>query len=317
MIPLGGRGDLASYILRRLLLLVPTVLGLATIVFFLMAIVPGDPVDAILGEGAMPVDRETLRQSLNLDRPLPVRYGIFLSGLLHGDLGESFNFSRGTPVSALLWERLPNTAILAMASILLALLISIPLGILAAVRQGSWVDLGSMIGALIGISLPNFWLGAMLIIFFCYRLSLFPMPSEGGALSIVLPAVTLGTSLAGILTRMTRSSMLEVLRSDYIRTARAKGLGRSRVLFVHALKNALIPVATIAGLQFGALMTGAIITETIFTWKGLGLLTLEAIQNRDYPLVQGCILVIALVYVLVNLVVDLLYSWLDPRVQLG
>jgi ABC-type dipeptide/oligopeptide/nickel transport system permease component len=232
-------------------------------------------------------------------------------------MGKSINYQKGTPVFTLIRERFPNTALLAVTAVLLALAIAIPLGVLAAVRHGSWIDFSTMALGLLGISMPGFWLGAMLIIFFSVRLNLFPMPSEGGPLIIVLPAITLGMALAGILTRMTRSSMLDVIRSDYVRTARAKGVAPRRVVFRHALRNALMPVVTIAGLQLGAMLTGAVVTETVFSYKGLGLLTLQAIQNRDYPLVQGCVLIVALCYVIVNFAVDLVYAWLDPRIQLS
>jgi peptide/nickel transport system permease protein len=297
--------------------MVPTVLGLVTLVFFFLSMVPGDPIDAMLGEFAPPTDREALRQALGLDRPVMVRYGRYLAGLAHGDLGRSILFQKDAPVAQLIADRFPRTAILALTSVMLALAVALPLGVFAAVRQGSWIDLGTLAIGLAGISLPGFWFGSMLLMLVSFRWRLLPMPSEGGALTIVLPAVTLGLALTGVLIRMTRAAMLDVLRSDFVRTARAKGLRQSRVLFRHALRNALIPVVTVSGLQLGALLTGAIVTESIFSWKGLGLLTLQAIQSRDYPLVQGCVLVVALCYVLVNLTVDLLYVLLDPRIQLS
>ena len=297
--------------------MIPTIFGLITLVFFFLSIVPGDPIDAMLGESAPAADREALRHELGLDRPVLARYGSYLVRLVQGDLGKSISFARDSSVAGLIASRFPSTALLAVLAILLALAIAIPLGVTAAVWRGSWIDLVTMVIGLLGISMPGFWLGAMLVIFFSVRLNLFPMPSEGGPLILVLPAVTLGTALAGVLLRMTRSSMLEVISSDYVRTAKAKGLSPRRVVFRHALRNALLPVVTIAGLQLGALLTGAVVTETVFSYNGLGLLTLQAIQNRDYPLVQGCVLVVALCYVIVNFLVDIAYAWLDPRIQLS
>lgn len=306
-----------AYVLRRVLFMIPTIFGLITLVFFFLSIVPGDPIDAMLGESAPAADREALRHELGLDRPVLSRYGSYLIRLVHADLGKSISFARDTPVASLIASRFPSTALLAVLAILLALAIALPLGVTAAVWRGSWIDLVTMVVGLLGISMPGFWMGAMLVIFFSVRLNLFPMPSEGGPLILVLPAVTLGTALAGVLLRMTRSSMLEVISSDYVRTARAKGLSPLRVVFRHALRNALLPVVTLAGLQLGALLTGAVVTETVFSYNGLGLLTLQAIQNRDYPLVQGCVLVVALCYVVVNFLVDIAYAWLDPRIQLS
>jgi peptide/nickel transport system permease protein len=297
--------------------MVPTVLGLVTLVFFFLSIVPGDPIDAMLGETAPPADRQALRHALGLDLPTPVRYARYLGGLVRGDLGRSIQFQKDVPVLDLIRQRFPRTAVLAVLSVVLALCVALPLGILSAVHRGSWIDLGTLTFGMLGISIPGFWIGSMLLMFVSFRWDLLPMPSEGGALTIVLPTLTLGLALAGVLTRMTRAAMLDVLGADYVRTARAKGLPPRRVLFRHALRNALIPVVTVSGLQLGALLTGAVVTESIFSWNGLGLLTLQAIQNRDYPLVQGCVLVVALCYVLVNLAVDLLYAWLDPRIQLG
>jgi peptide/nickel transport system permease protein len=297
--------------------MVPTVLGLVTLVFFFLSAVPGDPIDAMLGESSAPADRESLRHALGLDQPLGVRYLRYLGALLHADLGRSINFQKDSQVLDLIGDRFPRTALLAFCSVVLALCIGVPLGVLAAVRQGTWLDLLTLAFGLLGISVPSFWLGSMLLMFLSFRWSLLPMPSEGGWLAIVLPALTLGMALAGVLTRMTRAAMLDVIRSDYVRTARAKGLPPRRVLFRHALRNALIPVTTVAGLQLGALLTGAVVTETVFSWKGLGLLTLQAIQNRDFPLVQGCVLVVALTYVAVNFTVDVVYALLDPRIKLA
>ena len=301
------------FLLRRLGLLVLVVLGIVTIVFLIIHLIPGDPIEVMLGETALPADREALRHALGLDRPVLEQYGRYLSGLLQGDLGNSIHTRR--PVAALLAERIPATLELTFASLLIALVIAIPAGVLAAARARSWFDRSSMLGALLGVSIPNFWLGPMLIVLFSLQLGWLPASGRGGISHLILPAVTLGTALAAILTRMTRASLLEVLPKDFVQTARAKGLREVWVLMRHALRNALIPIITLTGLQCGALLSGAIITETIFAWPGVGRLILQAIATRDYPLVQGCVLVFALGYVGVNLVADLLYAWSDPRVR--
>ena len=302
-----------SYLLRRLAQIVPLVLLVATLVFSLVHLIPGDPVEMMLGEGAQRGDIEKLRSDLGLDRPLGEQYLAFLGGLVRGDLGTSLHFKE--PVTTLLLRHYPATLELALASMLVALLVALPLGILAAVYRGGSIDHLSRFFSLLGVSIPNFWLGPILILVFSVYLGLFPVSGRSGLASLVLPAITLGTALAGLLTRMVRSSLAEELHKDYLVTARAKGLGRTRVLMRHALKNALVPVVTIVGLQFGALLTGAIITETVFSWPGLGRLIIQAIALRDYLLVQGCVLVIALTYVLLNLVTDLAYAWLDPRIR--
>ena len=301
------------FLLRRLGLLVLVVLGIVTIVFLIIHLIPGDPIEVMLGETALPADREALRHALGLDRPVLKQYGRYLSGLLQGDLGNSIHTRR--PVAALLAERIPATLELTFASLLIALVIAIPAGVLAAARARSWFDRSSMLGALLGVSIPNFWLGPMLIVLFSLQLGWLPASGRSGISHLILPAVTLGTALAAILTRMTRASLLEVLPKDFVQTARAKGLREVWVLMRHALRNALIPIITLTGLQCGALLSGAIITETIFAWPGVGRLILQAIATRDYPLVQGCVLVFALGYVGVNLVADLLYAWSDPRVR--
>jgi len=304
---------MASYLLRRLAQIVPLVLLVATLVFSLIHLIPGDPVEMMLGEGAQRADLETLRHDLGLDRPLHRQYLSFLGGLLRADLGRSLHF--GVPVSQLLAEHYPATLELAFAAMLVALLISLPLGVLAAFHRGGAIDHLSRFLALLGVSMPNFWLGPMLILLLAIQLGAFPVSGRSGIASLVLPAITLGTALAGLLTRMVRSSLAEELHKDYLVTARAKGLGRTAVLLRHALKSALVPVITVVGLQFGALLTGAIITETIFSWPGLGRLIIQGIRLRDYPVVQGGILVIALTYVLLNLITDLVYAWLDPRIR--
>jgi peptide/nickel transport system permease protein len=301
-----------QYFLRRLFWFLPTLLGSLTLVFFLMHLVPGDPVDAMLGETASPADKEALRRELGLDRPLVEQYGRFLGGLAAGDLGRSL--SQGEAVLDLILSRLPATLELSLAAMALGLLVAIPLGIMAAVKHRSWIDQTSLLISLLGLSMPNFWLGPLLIILFSIELGWLPVSGRGGPQHLVLPALTLGLSLSAILTRMLRSSLLEVIHEEFIRTARAKGLSEPRVWLKHALRNALNSCITIVGLQCGSLLAGAIITETIFSWPGIGRLTLQAIQMRDYPLAQGCILVISVGYLVVNFLTDLLYRVADPRI---
>lgn len=301
--------------MNRLLSAVVVMLGVACLVFLLIHLIPGDPVEVILGERARPADREALRQALGLDRPLLMQLGQFFQSLAHLDLGTSLYSHR--PVTELLAERLPATVELALASLLVAALIAFPLGILAAVRRGTvWDRLATSL-ALVGASVPSFWLGPVLILVFSVGLGWFPVSGREGLASLVLPALTLGSAMAAILSRMVRAALLEVLGEDYIRTAWAKGLSPGQVIGRHALRNALLPLITVLGLQLGALLGGAVITEVVFSWPGIGQLTVEAIQRRDYPVVQGCILLISLVYVLVNTLTDLLYAWADPRVRLG
>ncbi len=301
------------YLLRRIALLIPVLWGVATLVFVVTNIIPGDPVDLMLGETARPAQREVLRKALGLDRPLIVQYGDYLAGLLRGDLGTSIHKKR--TVAQLLAERIPASAELTAAALAIALAIALPLGIVAARRAGSLTDLGAGALAVLGASIPVFWLGPLLIIFFSIDLGWLPVSGRTGLLSLVLPAVTLGTALSAILMRLTRSCLLEVLPQDYLSTARAKGLTERRVLWLHALRNACLPLITILSLQLGALLSGAIITETVFAWPGVGRLTIQAISARDYPLVQGCVLFIAFVYVAGNLLADIAYAWLDPRVR--
>ncbi len=304
-----------AFIARRLLTAVPVVFGVVTLVFCLIHLVPGDPVDAMLGETALPAQRQDLREALGLDRPLGEQYLRFLGGLARGDLGTSYRYS--TPVRDLVVERYPATVQLTLAAMLVAIAIALPAGVLAAVRPRTWVDHASSGFALLGVSIPNFWLGPMLILVFAIWLDWLPVSGRGGLASLVLPAVTLGTAMAGILARMTRSSLLEELGADYIRTARAKGLREPAVVLRHGLRNALVPIVTLLGLQFGALLAGSVITETIFAWPGLGKLLMDAIQARDYPVVQGVVLAIALSYVAVNFLTDLVYAWADPTIRLG
>lgn len=298
----------------RLLSAVPVVLGVALLVFLLLHLVPGDPVELMLGDSARPADREALRHALGLDRPLPAQLMDYFGGLARLDLGESL-FSR-RPVADLLWERLPATGELALAALGLALVMAIPLGVAAARHKDGLLDTGAMSFSLLGVSIPNFWLGPLLIMLFSLFLGWTPVSGRSGWDSLILPALTLGTALAAVLARMVRSSLLEVLGDDFIRTGRAKGLSEGALLWRHALPNAWLPVLTVIGLQLGNLLGGAVITETVFDWPGLGSLLVEAIQKRDYPVVQGCVLLVSLVYVLVNLLTDLLYSWVDPRIRM-
>jgi ABC-type dipeptide/oligopeptide/nickel transport system permease component len=302
------------YLARRLALTVPVLLGVATLVFALIHLVPGDPAQAMLGESATPQDVARLRTSLGLDQPLLVQYKTFLTGLARGDLGTSFRF--GTPVVQEIRQRLPQTAILAITAMVCAIAFAIPLGIIAAVFHGRAPDYAAMTLALAGISMPGFWLGPLLAIFFSVRLGWLPVSGSGTPAHLVLPSITLGAALAAILARMTRASVIEELRELYVTAARARGLSRLRAVVRHAFRNSLIPIVTIIGLQFGAVLTGTIITETIFAWPGVGRLLIQSINTRDYPLVQGCILFISVIYVAMNLLTDLTYGLLDPRIRL-
>jgi len=306
---------MTRHALYRLLLVLPAVWMIITIVFLLVHIVPGDPVEQMLGPDAQSADIVELRHDLGLDLPLAVQYGRYLKGLAIGDWGQSYHFRDS--VLRLIFQRYPATLELALAALLVCIAIAIPAGIFSASRRGSPADHATSILTLLGLSVPNFALGPLLILLFSIRLGWLPVSGRGGLAHLLLPAVTLGAALAAILTRMVRGAMLEELSSDYVRTARAKGLGERAVLFRHAFPNALIPIITVVGLQFGTLLAGAIVTETIFSWPGIGRLAVQAIGARDYPLLQGCILVIALSYVLVNLLTDLLYAWVDPRVRLS
>jgi ABC-type dipeptide/oligopeptide/nickel transport system permease component len=301
------------YLIRRLLLTIPVLLGVATLVFSLIHFIPGDPAQAMLGEGAAPEDVAQLRERLGLNRPLLVQYGSFLKGLSQGDLGVSLRNDQ--PVLQQILERMPATAELAFASMAVAVLIALPLGIIAAVWRGTLVDHGAMTMSLVGISVPNFWLGPLMAIVFAVELGWLPVGGRGTLAHLVLPAVTLGAALAAILARMTRASLLEELREPYVLAARAKGVSRTRAVLHHALRNSLIPIVTILGLQFGVVLTGAVITETIFAWPGIGRLLIQSISFRDYPTVQGCVLLIAVTYVGVNLITDLTYGFLDPRIR--
>jgi peptide/nickel transport system permease protein len=313
MMPASPFGQVATLIIQRAGSLLPRVLGIVTLVFLFLHLIPGDPVDVMLGETAAAADKEALRRALGLDRPLPVQYVRYLGGLLRGDLGQSVAFQ--APVRQLVIERYPATLELSLAAVLIALLLALPLGAIAAARPGTPTDRGSVAFALLGVSIPNFALGPLLIVVFSIGLGWLPVSGRGGVAHLILPAVTLGFSMAGILTRMTRTSLLETLRDDYVRTAYAKGLAGWQVVLRHAARNALMPILTVIGLQFGTLIAGAIVTETIFAWPGIGRLTVDAISARDYPLVLGCILGIGIGYILVNAATDLLYTLVDPRVR--
>lgn len=304
-----------SYLHRRLLLLLPTLFGALTLVFVLIHLIPGDPVEVMLGESATAADKEELRRRLGLDKPLSAQYRSFLIQLAAGDLGRSLY--EQASVADIIRARLPATLELASCAMIAAILVSFPLATLAATRRGRWTDRCALFFSLFGLSLPNFWLGPLLMIIFSIQLDWAPVSGRGGLSHLFLPALTLALGMAAILTRILRASLLQVMHEDYVRTARAKGLSESQVWLKHTLRNALLSVLTIMSLQFGNLLAGSLITETIFSWPGIGRLTVQAIQTRDYPLVQGCVLVIAVSYVLVNFFTDLLYKLVDPRVTYG
>ncbi|MFP4431865.1 MAG: nickel ABC transporter permease [Spirochaetota bacterium] len=301
------------YILRRLLLLIPVMLGVSFLVFTIMFFTPGDPAKILLGERAPEAEVQALRTQMGLDDPFFVQYGRFIFNALRGDLGRSLTTRR--PASEELFARFPATMQLAAMGVLVAVVIGIPIGIVSATRQYSAFDGASMVLALIGVSMPNFWQGIMMVLLFSIVLGWFPSSGYGTFAHLIMPSLTIGTSSAATITRMTRSSMLEVVRQDYIRTARAKGLSERVVITRHALKNALIPIVTVIGLQFGYLLGGAVLTETIFSWPGVGRLMVDAIRQRDYPVVQGGVLLLALAFSVVNLVVDVLYAYIDPRIR--
>jgi ABC-type dipeptide/oligopeptide/nickel transport system permease component len=304
---------LLRYLSSRLLYTLPVVWLVVSLVFLLIHLVPGDPVLQMLGEGAPAADIQATRHAYGLDVPLPRQYANYWRGVLHGDLGTSVRL--GQSVGRLILQRYPYTLELTLAALLIAVLLSVPAGVRSARRRDLWDDRLLGVVSLFGLSFPNVALGPILILFFALQLGWLPVSGSGTVAHLVLPAITMGGALAAILTRMVRTSMLEELGQDYIRTARAKGLPERVVVYRHALRNAMIPIITVLGLQFGALLAGAIVTETIFSWPGLGRLTIQAISNRDYYLVQGCILAIGLTYVLVNFLTDLLYSAVNPRIR--
>ena len=297
----------------RILYTLPVIWLVVSIVFLLIHLVPGDPIEQMLGEGAAATDIQAARHVYGLDLPLGQQYFNYWKGVLHGNLGPSIRFNQS--VSQLIAARYPLTLQLTLASLMVAILISIPAGVRSAQRRNRWDDRVLSFVSLLGLSFPNFALGPILILFFAIKLALLPVSGSGSLAHLVLPAITMGGALAAILTRMVRTSMLEELGQDYIRTARAKGLPERTIVYRHALRNAMIPVLTVLGLQFGALLAGAIVTETIFSWPGIGRLTITAISNRDYYLVEGCILAIGLTYVIVNMLTDVLYSVANPRIR--
>src|ERR1051325_9195811 len=301
------------YLALRVLYMLPTVWLVVSLVFLLIHLVPGDPIVQMLGEGAPIGDVQALRHTYGFDLPLAQQYINYWKGVLHGDLGQSIRFNQH--VGALVAQRYPYTLLLTASALFVALLLSIPAGVHSARKRNRWGDRTISVVSLFGLSFPNFALGPILILFFSIKLGLLPVSGSGSFAHMVLPAVTMGSALAAILTRMVRTSMLEELGQDYIRTARAKGLPERAVVYRHALRNAMLPVLTVVGLQFGALLAGAIVTETIFSWPGVGRLTIQGINSRDYYLVQGCILAIGLTYIAVNLLTDLLYSVANPRIR--
>lgn len=302
-----------NFFLKRVLTTIPVIFGVITITFFLIHMIPGDPVDMILGEQTQQVDKDILRKSLGLDQPLGKQYFSFMGKFFSGDLG--FSIHKKTPVLFLIKEQLPSTIRLALASLIFSLLVGIPLGVFAAIKQYSIWDNSILMLSLAGLSMPAFWLGPVLIYIFSIQFEVLPFGDDESFSSLILPALTLSTGMISILMRMTRTSMLEVINEDYIRTARAKGANYFKIYFRHALFNALVPVLTIVGLLTGALLTGTVIIETVFNRPGLGTLLYQGISERDYPVVQGCVLFISIVYVLVNLFTDLAYAFFRPEIR--
>jgi ABC-type dipeptide/oligopeptide/nickel transport system permease component len=302
-----------QYTLRRLLSTIPVLIGISLLLFVMLRALPGDPAQVLAGQMASPEDIELIRVQLGLDKPIHVQYGVFMSRLVVLDLGRSARTQN--PVLEEIWARLPNTFLLATLAILLACLLGIPAGILAAVRPYTKVDYLVTSFSLFGISMPVFWLGLMLVVVFAVMLRVLPAGGIGTWKHVILPTVTLASFVVAFIARMTRSSMMEVLSQDYITTGRSKGLKEEVVIVKHALRNALIPIITVVGLQFGSLLSGAVLTETVFAWPGIGRLIVDSILARDYPMIQGTILICGLLYILVNLIVDLIYAYVDPRIH--
>ena len=303
-----------AYVVRRLFQVVPVLLGVTIIVFGMVHLIPGDPAEILAGSNATIEDIQSIRQKLSLDKPLMEQYYIYMKNIFKGDLGTSIRTRR--PVLEDMIPRYGNSLLLASCSVVIMLLLGITTGILSAVKQGSWIDYISMVISLFGVSMPVYWFGLMLMLVFSVHLGLFPTTGIGTFKHLVLPSLALGAHSTAVVARLTRSSMLEVIRQDYIRTARAKGLDEYSVILQHALKNALIPVVTIVFLRFGTLLGGAVLAETVFAWPGIGLLMIEAIGSRDYPMVQGCVLMVSVSFVLINLITDLIYPFIDPRIRL-
>ncbi len=301
-------------VIKRIASLIPIAIGVVIAVSLMIHLIPGDPVDRILGDLASAEAKEQVREQMGLNLPFSQQLVRYFNGIIQGDLGQSLIYNR--PVLDLLVERIPGTLELACLSLLLAIFLGVPLGVIGAVWKDKIQDQLAMTISLLGVAIPNFWLGPMLILLFSIKLNLFPVSEKGDWTSYILPALTIGTSLAAIISRMTRNSLLDVLREDYIRTARAKGVGFASIVFKHAFRNAALPLVTIVGLQFGVLLTGAVVTEKIFDWPGLGTLILDGLGNRDYPLVQGCVLMFSAVYLVVNLLTDIVYKLVDPRVKI-
>jgi peptide/nickel transport system permease protein len=302
-----------QYVIKRLLSTIPVLIGISILLFFMLRMLPGDPAQVLAGQMATPEEVDLIRHQLGLDRPIYVQYGLFLSRIARFDLGRSARTQN--PVTEEIWARLPNTVLLAVVAITLACLFGIPAGIISAVRPYTWIDYVVTSLAIFGISMPVFWLGLMLVVVFSVILQWLPAGGTGTWKHVILPSFTLAAFVVAFIARMTRSSMIEVLSQDYTTTARSKGLKERVVIIKHALKNALIPIITVIGLQFGLLLGGAVLTETVFAWPGLGRLIVDSILGRDYPMIQGAILIFGLLYILVNLVVDLLYAYVDPRIR--
>lgn len=306
-----------KFILKRVLMLIPVLLGVTLLVYFILSLTPGDPARMILGEGATQQAVDELREEMGLNDPVIVQYARYLGGLVRFDFGVSWK--TGLSVSQQILEKFPNTMLLSLASILFALIIGIPVGILSARKQYSIADNVSMLACLVGISMPSFWLGLLLVILFSLQLDWLPSSGMGYgasvAVSLILPAITLGAASAAMIARMTRSSMLEVIRQDYVYTARAKGMNERVVTFRHMLRNALIPIVTVVGLQFGTMLGGAVLVETVFSWPGIGRYMIDAIKMRDTPAILGSVIFLAIIFTLVNLLIDILYAFIDPRIK--
>lgn len=304
---------MSRYVLKRLVMLIPVLIGVTFLVYFIISLSPGDTAAMLAGEDADAATIEAVRHELGLDQPVPVQYAKYMLKLIQGDMGNSYK--TGRPVTNMIVSCFPNTAKLAFWSILVAVAIALPIGIISATKQYSMFDNVGMVVALIGVATPNFWLGLMMIILFSLNLGWLPSGGSKGWTSYIMPAITLGTGDAALITRMTRSSMLEVIRADYIRTARAKGVPEGKVVYQHALRNALIPVVTAIGLQFGSLLGGATLTETVFAWPGIGRSTVDSIKTKDTTQVLGNIVVLTITFSCVNLLVDILYAFIDPRIK--
>jgi len=302
-----------SYLIKRLLATIPVLIGISLLLFFMLRMLPGDPAQVLAGQMATPEEIENIRHQLGLDRPIYEQYVAYLSRLARFDLGRSARTQN--PVTQEIWARLPNTLLLAVVAITLACLFGIPAGIISAVRPYSWIDYLVTVSALFGMSMPVFWLGLMLVVVFAVILKWLPAGGTGGWQNVILPSITLAAFVVAFIARMTRSTMIETLSQDFTTTARSKGLPERVVVIKHALKNAMIPIITVVGLQFGLLLGGAVLTETVFAWPGVGRLIVDSILARDYPVIQGAILIFGLLYIMVNLVVDLIYALVDPRIR--